>query len=259
MAGEWLKWCKGLTRKREVVLIAQALQINRRHAAGLCMEFWEWADDETTNGRINGVTRGYIDDLLLVPGFAEAMREVGWLKFVEGGVVLVNFSRHNGKTAKSRALTARRMSRLRDATRVTGSVTNRAPRARAEQEQQQSKKREELNPAAKQPPDSARADSRSAAAAGGGGGMPERVGWGDVHRMLGAVWPKNPDKVASLALEPGATPERVAWLIWRARTDKPPPKRRHGFIQAGIEAAWPVDPAWLARWQAERDGLGGAA
>jgi len=47
------------------------------------------------------------------------MREVGWLRGEEGSLVLPNFDRHNGETAKKRALTKDRVKRFRNADGVT--------------------------------------------------------------------------------------------------------------------------------------------
>ena len=55
MAGSWIKWDRGLSRKPEVIAIAAALKLDRRLVAACCMEVWEWSDDVTEDGRIEGV------------------------------------------------------------------------------------------------------------------------------------------------------------------------------------------------------------
>lgn len=45
MAGDWLKWTKGLARKPEVLHIAAQLGRSRHEVASVLMELWEWADD----------------------------------------------------------------------------------------------------------------------------------------------------------------------------------------------------------------------
>lgn len=106
----WIKWTKGLTRKREVLLVAERLRVVPAHAAALCMLVWEWADDNTTDGYLRGMTPRMISTAIGIPGIAEvlAAQEVGWLHTVPDGIVIPNFDRHNGKTAKQRALAARR-------------------------------------------------------------------------------------------------------------------------------------------------------
>lgn len=110
MAGDWIQWVKGLSRRREVIVLAGKLGMSRREAACACMEMWEWADDETTNGHIKGVTQADIDLMLGLPGFSSALesREVGWAVFTTQGVTFPRFVRHNGESAKRRATDAKK-------------------------------------------------------------------------------------------------------------------------------------------------------
>jgi hypothetical protein len=108
MAGDWIKWTVGLTRKREVVAIASALGLSRREVAAMLMEVWEWADANTTNGHVPSVTNVTLDEFLNCDGFAQAMQKEGWLVFDGTSITFPNFDRHNGKSAKSRALAANR-------------------------------------------------------------------------------------------------------------------------------------------------------
>lgn len=117
MAAEvWIKWVKGLSNRREVIVLARKLNISRREAACACMEMWEWADQETIDGHIRGATRDDIDLMLGLPGFSSALEsdEVGWVRFTERGVTFPRWERHNGETAKKRALEQRKKKRQRD-------------------------------------------------------------------------------------------------------------------------------------------------
>lgn len=123
MAGDWIKWCKGLHRKREVLGIADILGITPAHAAGLCMIFWEWLDDNIADKDIDSegnahVTLGplqhqFVDRLVGADGFAAALAAVGWLHVRNGSLTVPNFTRHNGQTGKTRALTAERVAAYR--------------------------------------------------------------------------------------------------------------------------------------------------
>lgn len=124
MAGEWLKWSKGLTRKPEILKIAARLMMKPTEAAGTLLVLMEWLDDATnepdyTEDGDAVVTLGalpitFIDGLVGVQGWAEAMAEVGWLKSDNGGKLLfIHAARHNGKTAKARALARDRMDSYR--------------------------------------------------------------------------------------------------------------------------------------------------
>lgn len=96
-------------------MIARKLKMTRREAACCCMEMWEWADDETTDGHIQGATADDIDSILGVPGFAAALEseEVEWLRVNSRGVSFPRWDRNNGETAKKRALETRKKQRQR--------------------------------------------------------------------------------------------------------------------------------------------------
>lgn len=116
MAGDWIKWVKGLSRRREVIVLARKLNMSRREAACACMEMWEWADDETANGHVHGATRDDIDLMLGITGFAVALEapEVGWLKVNSSGISFPRYDRHNGESAKTRATESSKKRRQRD-------------------------------------------------------------------------------------------------------------------------------------------------
>ena len=108
MGSNWIKWVKGLTKRTEVVRMASgqmsALIADRRRIAVACMEFWEWADDETTDGVLAGCTPAFVDDLVALPGFYAAMVGVEWITETPQGIVIKHFERHNGESAKRRAM-----------------------------------------------------------------------------------------------------------------------------------------------------------
>ena len=119
MADNWIKWVVGLTRRREIVAMAEELKLDRRQVAGLFMELMEWADENTVDGNVRGVTKAFPDMHVGVRGFAEAMEKVGWLREKKDGIFFVGFTKHNAQTSKSRALTTRRVKRWRNAAIVT--------------------------------------------------------------------------------------------------------------------------------------------
>lgn len=126
MAGDWIKWAKGLTRKREVVVLASKLGRDRREIAGRLMELWEWCDenlseadfDETGHASliIGDNCPDFVDETVGLKGFAAAMAspEVAWLVLGDGGrVTFPNFANHNGKPAKTRLLEQKKKARQR--------------------------------------------------------------------------------------------------------------------------------------------------
>lgn len=115
MAGDWIKWEKGFAEKDEVAATAVILKLDLANAAVLWMRFFEWADSRTADGYVRGATQGSLDMVMRQSGFAAAGVACGWLKFDDSGLQISNFDRHNGKTAKARALAIERKRRLRRA------------------------------------------------------------------------------------------------------------------------------------------------
>lgn len=139
---EWLKLDKSTADKPEIFAIAERLGIDPDAVLGKCIRVWSWFDSHTTNGSANGagVTKSLIDRITGVTGFADSMLFVGWLAQLEGdlgGFALPNFDRHNGETAKARALTAKRVAKHKSAIANASGVTKPLPR--------EDKKREEEN------------------------------------------------------------------------------------------------------------------
>lgn len=115
MAGDWIKLEHATLDKPEVLELAELFTISHGDALLLCLRFWVWADQQSTNGRLvgrsscrsSGVSKTSLDSLLHRPGFTNAMIHIGWLEEVEGKLFMVNFDRHNGETSKKRALKTR--------------------------------------------------------------------------------------------------------------------------------------------------------
>ncbi len=138
MAGDWIKWTKGVARKPEVLQIAQRLGKTRHEVAGLLMELWEWADENVifvqdssvfdpdncpAFVRLGDCSTSLIDALAGVAGLADSLTAVGWLCPRNGSLEFPNFGRHNGKSAKSRALdySRKRAERQKDVPNPSGS------------------------------------------------------------------------------------------------------------------------------------------
>lgn len=140
----WLKIETTTPRKPEVFRIAGALNISPREAFGLCFDFWAWMDEISMDGsNAIGVTKSLLDRYLGVTGAADAIEKAGWLVTTEGGVSIPNGSRHNGETAKHRALAAKRQAGFKHKTEVgnTSTVTKITPVTLPREE----KNREEKN------------------------------------------------------------------------------------------------------------------
>lgn len=143
MAGEWLKFEVSTPEKREVFSITTAMGWDDPDlTVGKLLKVWRWFDQQTVSGNADGVTLALLDRIIGVSGFSQAMCDVGWLAVTEAGITLPNFDRHNGKTAKDRALTAKRVAKHKANAGANdsgngASVSGALPR--------KEKKREELN------------------------------------------------------------------------------------------------------------------
>lgn len=132
MAAEWVKWCKGLPHKPEIVRMADILAEHRQRVATAFMEVVEWVDSEgypddeadpdsditvvflSRSGRDKRtVILSHVDEIAHLLGMAKALEEVGWMEVLEDGVRFKRAARHNTETAKRRALAARRQQKKR--------------------------------------------------------------------------------------------------------------------------------------------------
>lgn len=93
--------------------MAGVLNIDADSVVGKLLRVWAWFDSHTEDGNAVGVTYPLLDRIAGVNGFAEAMAISGWLEQNGHTMHLPNFDRHNGKTAKNRALTNERVAKSR--------------------------------------------------------------------------------------------------------------------------------------------------
>jgi len=121
----WIKLDTCTPDKPEVHKLSELLGIDPDEVLGKLVRLWAWADSQTTDGNATSVTKTLLDRITHRKGFADALLSVDWLRQTEFGFSIPNFDRHNGDTAKSRGLTAKRVSKLRDArnANVTQDVT----------------------------------------------------------------------------------------------------------------------------------------
>lgn len=125
MAGDWLKFEVATLDKPEVCQIADEAGIDIDAVVGKLLRVWSWFDQQTGNGNAPSVTKKLLDRFVGVPGFCEMMKKSGWMIDDGVNISLPNFERHNGNTAKNRALTAKRAANHRtksNATIVTGAL-----------------------------------------------------------------------------------------------------------------------------------------
>jgi len=122
MAGDWIKIDITTPDKPEIDKMASLLKLDHDSIVGKCIRVWVWADLQSVDGNALIVTESFLDRLTYCPGFAFALRQVGWLSGREGRLTIPNFDRHNGQTAKNRALTVKRVQKSRNGASVTKSL-----------------------------------------------------------------------------------------------------------------------------------------
>ena len=113
MAGDWIKMRTDLRDDPAVISIAAATGLDEDTVVGKLHRLWSWANRQTIDGNAVGVNENWIDRYLCVTGIAKELEKVGWLSAFDGGVEIPKFDRHNGESAKRRALTARRVAKFK--------------------------------------------------------------------------------------------------------------------------------------------------
>lgn len=103
--------------------IASRVGQNRWEVVGRLSALWAWADGHSADGQHLRVSSVALDSLVETPGFADAMRAVGWLSGRDGDLCFPKWERHNGASAKARALEAE-AKRLR---RMSGNLLDTCP------------------------------------------------------------------------------------------------------------------------------------
>lgn len=124
---DWIKVETISSQKIEVLTMADILDMDEHMVFGKLVILWCWADANTVDGNAQNVTKRMIDRVACNAGFADAMLDerVGWLKEDESGnLSFSNFDRHNGKGAKKRATTARRVKEHRENVTTSSQTCN---------------------------------------------------------------------------------------------------------------------------------------
>lgn len=129
MSTDWLKIEANTPEKEEVLAITCRMGWDDADlTVGKLFKLWRWFDQHTVGGNAARVTTALLDRVVGVSGFCEAVRAEGWLDITDAGVSLPRFDRHNGKTAKARAQTAKRVEKHKgNAKGNAASVTEELP------------------------------------------------------------------------------------------------------------------------------------
>lgn len=109
MAAGWIKMRVDLHAHPKVVRISSAVAADRLRVVGALLVVWSVFDAHTETGRLEGYTLEAMDSVVGWPGFSAAMVEAKWLVDDNGqALIMPEFTRHNGESAKRRAMDAER-------------------------------------------------------------------------------------------------------------------------------------------------------
>lgn len=115
MAVGWIKVETCTPGKAEIIRLARLLSMKHDEALGVVVRFWVWADSNTVDGVVDGVASTDVDAVLSCPGLCRGLEAVGWLIIdtEKERITIPKFERHNGESAKKRALSNERQARWR--------------------------------------------------------------------------------------------------------------------------------------------------
>ena len=113
MAGDWFKMELTTPNKLEIMDLAFTLGVSRHEALGMFTELLSWLNQHCKNGILPLHSTQFIDNMMGNIKFCDALASVGWIIMHEDHLEIVNYDRHNGKNAKRRAETNRRVAKSR--------------------------------------------------------------------------------------------------------------------------------------------------
>lgn len=156
MASPWIKIRHDLPEDPAVISIADRLELSRDTVVGKLVRVWSWADQHLVTGDAPSVTPAFVDALVDVTGFADAMSAAGWLRIEVNGIAFPKFDRHMSQSAKKRALNAKRNEQYRDRKRRSSDAENvTVPSSKASPDEDEDED-EEHHPSSSVPSTSAR-------------------------------------------------------------------------------------------------------
>jgi hypothetical protein len=109
----WIKMRSNLWDDPRIAKICDITNKPEREVIGGLYWIWSMADDQSTDGRLEGLSLGAIDRKTGLKGLGAALVKVGWILESEDGVEIARFDEHNGVSAKRRAVMAKASSKYR--------------------------------------------------------------------------------------------------------------------------------------------------
>ena len=103
MAGDWIKMRIDLLSHPKIVRILSATKSDKFRVVGGLHAVWSIFDTHSEDGVLDGYSAYALDHVIGWDGFSAALLNVGWLKELDGALVMPEFDEHNGKSGKRRA------------------------------------------------------------------------------------------------------------------------------------------------------------
>lgn len=223
MAGDWIKIRTDLFEDSDVMRLSDILGTDDPTTVGLLVRFWAWTDKQTTDGTDIAVSSARIDRLVGREGFAEGMRLIGWLSGRDGSLCLPRFDRHNGNSAKARALEseAKRLRRMTE--KWSDEVSEKSPK-RVGQNVGLEKRREESNRERDNAPARRPTLAQAKSAASSIGVAPEMAdGWWNAREA--SDWMKGTAGGGTTPVGSNWQADLKTYAARMASSSQPPPKR----------------------------------
>ena len=124
MSGDWLKLENITPNKFEIIEMAHTLGKNRQEMVGIFVDYLVWVNEQCERAFIPISAQNHIDEKVSCPGFCAALQKVGWMNITDTDLEIVEFDRHNGNTARSRAQNNRRVANLRMREKIVKQATD---------------------------------------------------------------------------------------------------------------------------------------
>jgi len=127
-SSNWLKVQKHTPDKPQLRQLARMCDCSLGDAFLAWFRVYAYLDEVTADGSVLFMAPADVDDVARLPGTGDALAAVQWLLFDSHGCTVVQWDRHNGRSAKKRALDAERQARFRQNQQATAAGASRAER-----------------------------------------------------------------------------------------------------------------------------------
>jgi hypothetical protein len=112
-SGHWIKITKGLPNKPAMAQIRRWCNCTKAEAFLAFFELYCHFDDLTADGFIQYFTKDDADEASGgIKGFGAALESVGWMVFQPEGAWVIEWEKHNGRSAKARSMNSNRQNRF---------------------------------------------------------------------------------------------------------------------------------------------------